>query len=237
MNYYRRYIGDYQRDTMDLSLLEHGAYTMLLDSYYAQDGKLPETQRVLCNLCRATTDEERAAVEKVSQAFFPVTEPGVRHNARADRELATATARITAARANGARGGRPAKPSGLSVGLADSKRKITQDVTSPTTNPQPTTTTTPKTSARLNGERQELETRFAKFWQAYPRKVAKVAALRAWMKLTPGDAQLEDMLADVLDRCRSPDWLKDNGAYIPHPATYLNGKRWEDCVTDLKGKP
>lgn len=233
MNYYRRYIGDYQRDTMHLSLLEHGAYTMLLDSYYAQDGKLPETQRVLCNLCRATTDEERAAVEKVSQEFFPLAESGKRHNTRADRELVSAMPRIAAARANGARGGRPAKPNRL----AESNQKITQLLSSPTTNHQPPETTTPNPSARLNGERQELETRFAKFWQAYPRKVAKVAAHRAWMKLTPGDAQLEDMLADVLDRCRSPDWLKDNGAYIPHPATYLNGKRWEDCVTDLKGKP
>lgn len=237
MNYYRRYIGDYQRDTMDLSLLEHGAYTMLLDSYYAQDGKLPETQRVLCNLCRATTDEERAAVEKISQAFFPVTEPGIRHNARADRELETAGSRIAAARANGARGGRPPKPSGLSVGLAESNRKITQDVTSPTTIPQPPDTTTPKPLARLNGERREAEERFAKFWQAYPRKVAKPAALKAWMKATPTDEQLLEIIDDVADRRRSPDWLKDNGAYIPHPATYLNQRRWEDCVTETKGSP
>ena len=30
MNYWRKYIGDYQRDTAHLSLIEHGAYHMLL---------------------------------------------------------------------------------------------------------------------------------------------------------------------------------------------------------------
>lgn len=26
----------------------------------------------------------------------------------------------------------------------------------------------------------------------------------------------------------SADWTKDGGQYIPHAATWLNGKRWED---------
>jgi hypothetical protein len=26
----------------------------------------------------------------------------------------------------------------------------------------------------------------------------------------------------------SADWTKNNGQYIPLPATYLNGRRWED---------
>ena len=30
---------------------------------------------------------------------------------------------------------------------------------------------------------------------------------------------------------KSPQWTKDGGQFIPHPATWLNGKRWEDQVT------
>ena len=35
MNWYKRYIGDYQRDTGHLSMVEHGSYTLMLDTYYA----------------------------------------------------------------------------------------------------------------------------------------------------------------------------------------------------------
>jgi hypothetical protein len=28
----------------------------------------------------------------------------------------------------------------------------------------------------------------------------------------------------------SEDWLKENGKYIPYPATWLKGCRWEDEV-------
>jgi len=27
---------------------------------------------------------------------------------------------------------------------------------------------------------------------------------------------------------KSPEWTKDNGKYIPYPATWLNAKGWED---------
>lgn len=29
----------------------------------------------------------------------------------------------------------------------------------------------------------------------------------------------------------SRDWLKDGGQFIPHPATFLNQRRWEDNPT------
>ena len=33
----------------------------------------------------------------------------------------------------------------------------------------------------------------------------------------------------VIDRDKkSPEWLKDNGNFIPHPATWLNGGCWDD---------
>jgi len=29
---------------------------------------------------------------------------------------------------------------------------------------------------------------------------------------------------------KSEDWIEENGKYIPHPATWLNQKRWTDEV-------
>ena len=46
------------------------------------------------------------------------------------------------------------------------------------------------------------------------------------------------MLLDALDKqVRSPQWKKDNGEFIPHPATWLNGKRWEDEVQTTASDP
>ena len=62
MNYYRRYVGDYLRDTSRLSLVEHGAYTLLLDYYYAEERPIPGDVDAACRLVRAVTEGERLAV-------------------------------------------------------------------------------------------------------------------------------------------------------------------------------
>lgn len=72
---------------------------------------------------------------------------------------------------------------------------------------------------------------FEKFWKLYPNKKGKAAAEKAWAKLKV-DQPLFDLIAKGLGRqCVSPSWTKDNGQFIPHPATWLNGKRWEDEVS------
>lgn len=70
--------------------------------------------------------------------------------------------------------------------------------------------------------------RFARFWKAYPRKTGKGAAEKAWEKLKPTEELLLSMLAALGWQTRSADWQKDSGAFIPHPATWLNQRRWED---------
>ena len=110
VNYYERYCGDYQRDTAHLSLAEHGAYTMLLDTYFSVEKPLPEELPSLYRVCRAMTRQEQLAVKAVAEQFFPVSQiDGLRHNQRADREIAKARPKIDAARINGRKGGRPTK--------------------------------------------------------------------------------------------------------------------------------
>ena len=108
MNYYQRFLGDYARDTRHLSLMAHGAYSLLLDAYYATEKPLPADLDSLCRICGAINAAERAAVEVIADKFFPVGTDGLRHNKRADIEIAKALPRIAIARANGLRGGRPA---------------------------------------------------------------------------------------------------------------------------------
>ena len=69
---------------------------------------------------------------------------------------------------------------------------------------------------------------FNEFWKLYPRKESKQQAKKAWMKLKP-DQALFDMIANALEyRRHTKEWLAEGGRYIPHPATWLNGRRWED---------
>lgn len=71
---------------------------------------------------------------------------------------------------------------------------------------------------------------FARFWQAYPRKVGKAAAEKAWKRLKPPPELLETMLAALGVAKTTSGWTKDGGQFIPHPSTWLNGRRWEDEV-------
>ena len=69
---------------------------------------------------------------------------------------------------------------------------------------------------------------FDQFWQAYPKRVAKKPARRAWDKLHVDHDLLAKILAALAWQKRTDDWQRDGGRYIPNPATWLNGGRWED---------
>lgn len=73
-----------------------------------------------------------------------------------------------------------------------------------------------------------LRERFDAFWLAYPKKVGKDAAWRSWQKRRPDEALTATILAAVEQQQRWPNWVKDNGQYIPHPSTWLNQGRWQD---------
>jgi hypothetical protein len=66
---------------------------------------------------------------------------------------------------------------------------------------------------------------FLRFWAAYPRRVGKGAAAKAWAKARPPMAAV---LAAVKACAATDQWRKDGGQFIPHPATFLNQRRWED---------
>ena len=69
---------------------------------------------------------------------------------------------------------------------------------------------------------------FERFWAAYPRHTNKRQAVKAFEKLKPDEAMLGVMLAAIEKQKNSQQWTKDGGQFIPHPATWLNGCRWED---------
>lgn len=70
--------------------------------------------------------------------------------------------------------------------------------------------------------------RFERFWNVYPKKVGKKEAEKAFEKIKVNDELLGKMVATIEKAKASTQWQKQNGQYIPNPATWLNQGRWED---------
>jgi hypothetical protein len=66
---------------------------------------------------------------------------------------------------------------------------------------------------------------FAQFWAAYPLKVAKKDARKAWgeLRMTP---ELHAAILAAL-AWQGPQWAAQ-GYGTPYPATWLRGERWTD---------
>jgi hypothetical protein len=75
---------------------------------------------------------------------------------------------------------------------------------------------------------EKREREFFDFYEAYPKKEGKKDAQAAWASVV---APLQLLLDAVAAKAKTPDWQKESGKYIPLPATWLRGKRWEDQGT------
>jgi hypothetical protein len=105
----------------------------------------------------------------------------------------------------------------------------------PTTE-NPTQLNTNESNTNTSNTKESNTYPFEEFWSAYPKKVAKEAARKAWVKLKPDETLGKEIIQAVMESAKSKDWLKENGKYIPYPATYLNGKRWEDERNESNGQ-
>jgi hypothetical protein len=69
---------------------------------------------------------------------------------------------------------------------------------------------------------------FDQFWVSYPKKRSKGRAEKAFQKIHPDEQLLARMISSIGRAKTSEEWKKENGRFIPHPATWLNDKGWED---------
>lgn len=92
---------------------------------------------------------------------------------------------------------------------------------SPSPSPTPTTEKTSLTAAR----RAEDTALFDAFWEAYPRKVGKDSARKAWTKATKTTSTVA-----IIEGAKN--YAEQRGGedpqYTAHPASWLNAGRWAD---------
>ena len=70
---------------------------------------------------------------------------------------------------------------------------------------------------------------FEQFWNAYPKKIGKGAAEKAFAK-----AKKKPPIAEIIEAVRrqgeSKQWIDSDGQFIPNPATWINQERWGDEI-------
>jgi hypothetical protein len=79
------------------------------------------------------------------------------------------------------------------------------------------------------GDEQNMDSprvNFTDFWRAYPRRVAKKDAEKAWAKIDA--AEYPKILDAITKQRKTEDWRRDGGRFIPYPASFLRGERWTD---------
>jgi uncharacterized protein YdaU (DUF1376 family) len=229
------YTGDYRRDTMHLSMMEHGAYRLLLDHCWDQRGPVPLDERRIFAICNARSNEEMGAVRHILREFFVQMEDGW-YNRRMQREIERASA-LSDKRSEAGRKGYAVRRKSLPrKGIQAIAKQVLdtcqanakQEPQTPTTTTTLTTTTTTNTKPKAPAA---LPPGFDAFWQGYPSKKAKPEAIKAWRKLDPDALTIANIEKALAWQKKSDSWVR---GFVPHPATYLNQRRWED-EKDKKG--
>lgn len=229
------YIGDYLGDTMHLSGPEHGAYLLLMMHSW-RTGPLPKDSRALASIARTEMASWRR-MEPTILAFFEDTGSGFVQG-RLERERQRQQGKIEQRRAAGLASAaarscqRKANDRSTTVGVSlEQTGREPEPEPEPEEKERPNPSGSPSARAAPRPKATTEDRHFADFWAAYPRKVGKDAARKAWaaaVKRAP--------VATIAAGLNSAKWPSDR-QFIPHPATWLNQGRWQDEPADAAPEP
>ena len=229
--YFPFYFADWSTSER-VKLMTHATKGIYLDLIIHQwiEGSVPASPDLLARVIGASNDAFDLAWIELKGCFDLVCEEcGRRLNRRAHEErnakleqLLTLSERGRRARSFQLAGNAPAtrrQQAGSSDQIRAEQKEDKRDIGHLTLTPSPTGT--------LAGSRRPMRVPggFEEFWTAWPRKVAKAAARRAYTALDPDRPLLERMLASIRAWSTTEQWMT---GYIANPATWLHGRRWED---------
>jgi len=205
MYYYKFNIADWHLATSHLSLEEEAIYFRLINYYYDTEQAIPEeTQSVIRRLRLGSYSE---IVGIILKEFFTLESDGWHHK-RCDDEISQYHDKAEVNQINGKKGGRPKKT-----------QTVSKD------NPDITLT---KNHKPLTINHNIYTDSFNEFWKVYPRHESKKESAQAFSKVTES---LEVLIKAVKEQTIAKAWDKpENKQFVPHAATWLNQRRWEDEV-------
>lgn len=217
MHYYPFNLKDYLVQTAHLPPLADLAYRRLIDLYYLEETPIPNKPKWVANRIRMDSDE--AIIGFVLREYFTLDKTAEVHvwrHERCDKVIAKYQKKAAIARENGLQhvAGTKKEPKSDADGLLTKNHK-----------PRTKNRNTPLPPTGEMGEG------FVRWYDAYPLKVAKQDALKAWMQLLP-DAALMRVICDAIGRqvlARHFENL-EGISNPPYPATWLRARRWEDEI-------
>lgn len=187
-------------------------------------GEKPDLKQLLVLTRGTSVAELRRCLEELTRhKVCSYTDDGVMFSRRMVRDAA----RRERARLNGEKGGSPIL---LNLNGREALTHSDNQSDNQRDNPSVKVAANPqKPEARSQKPEPDLSpARFARFWEIWPRRVARARAVRAWQQLQPDEPLTLRILAAVARQAGSVEWQREDGRYIPHPASWLNGRRWED---------
>ncbi|TWA87122.1 uncharacterized protein DUF1376 [Azospirillum brasilense] len=205
---------------------ERGCYITVCALIYSNGGPIRDDARDLAKLCNIT-QERWARIRGILLAKGKLRlVDGLLTNGRCEIELEKALNRTTTARKTGTTGGQNSAISRQKRGRVsnDNSNLIEADASGDrklTTNHKPQTKSLPQSPD--GGSNVEAE--FDRWYRAYPKRVAKGQAEKAYR--TARKAVDADTLLRAAEAYARAVAGKD-AKYTPNPATWLNGQRWLD---------
>lgn len=171
-------------------------------------------------LARLVGEQEKHVIRWLSELqaadVYSVTEDGIIYSRRMVKDEALRNTRAEAGRL----GGNP-----VLLNQKVNHKVNGHDNESSNQKPTPSSSSSVSTSENKKQKSANADGLFERFYSAYPRKTKRAGALKAWQKLKPDEPLLQTMLQAVDRQKRCEQWQR---GIIPHPATWLNDRRWED---------
>jgi len=211
--WYKRYPADFIAGTLALTLEQKGAYSIVLDLMYDQGGPIPDDPKWIARVCGCSVRKWKAIRQILINHGKIEAENDVLINFRVEKEAENSAKEARKLAENGAKGG---------LKRAENLTKVNGNSHLAKKGLPKTAKHTRSQSPETRKEKEYKEKEFDEFWAAYPRKVGKGQARKAYATaLKTTDAAI---LLTAVQRIPKPEDME----FFPHPSTWLNGERWLD---------
>jgi uncharacterized protein YdaU (DUF1376 family) len=214
---FQMYASDFLVDTNDWTVDEVGIYLRLLLSEWV-NGALPNDEKRLSRIAGCNYQKFKKKWSVIASKFEQNgNQKLINKRLELEREKQDKYRELQSEK--GKMGGRPQKSRSFPPALTEQK---------------PEESSSSSSSFSFSKKNKTYSEIFLNFWDQYPNKKGKWGAFKAWNKHQPDmtiiinalNAQKEEKGKLLADRKFCPEW--------PNASTWLNGKRWEDEVKEIK---
>lgn len=219
-SYIPLYIGDYLADTRHLSTEQHGAYILLLMCAWRCEGYLPNDEKKLARYAGLSVKKWQSISSDILD-FFEVESDKI-YQKRLLQEYIKYAKKVEVNSKNGSLGGRKKTEDNSDKLLKNNNNDKANGINS-LKQPEPEPNIIDKSIIKEKIKKENYDSDFQEFWQAYPNKVGKPVSKTSFVKARKQFSQDEIMsgLSRYIES-KPPDRAWCN------PATFLNQERFND---------